>query len=89
MRVASTASRARIERGIGGPNRDVKWEKRQAGEVLIELCDGTGKLIRKFREEMSPGAQQVRFGMQDLAAGFYLLRISSDGDQQTVPVIRQ
>ena len=67
----------------------VRWEKRQAGEVLIELCDGTGKLIRKFREEMSPGSQQVRFGMQDLAAGFYLLRISSDGDQQTVPVIRQ
>jgi hypothetical protein len=67
----------------------IRWQQHSGKETLVELCDGAGKVIRRIREEVRPGPQQLRLGLDDFAAGFYLLRITSDGSVRTVPLIRQ
>ncbi len=67
------------------PNPATEWvnvhfKLPQAGEVNLELSDLQGRLVKHFiKEPMGAGNQRFQFGISDVPAGMYILRMHNDG----------
>ena len=56
---------------------NIPFKLGQDGEVLLEVSDNTGRIIRRITQTLPAGAHQIEVHVEDLLPGSYFYRLQS------------
>jgi hypothetical protein len=61
----------------------------QSANTSFSLLDNSGKLIRKWKQDLQAGSTAMTISMEGLAAGLYYLELKGSNSQQRIKLIKQ